>query len=892
MKVFLQGTNTRCFTRILFFIIFTALFWLTLPAQSVDKGISAYKNTPLEDILNDWQAREDISFSYDYDLIKKYTLSGNFSNLSIKERLIKALRFSDLEFELISGNNYIIKKKSGDFYTPFKYKICGTVIDSKTLKPLPFANIQLKDTDIGMLTDSNGYFSIQAPFVSNDTILIGFIGYKNKFINVGKFKNRPCQKIELNMYSTKLNEIIIRDRFFNDVENNTFLSTENVSSTSFYIKDIEDIGSFAEKDVLQIAQLLPSVSSTDESASKIHIRGGNSGQTLVLYDDITLYHQGHFFGKISSINPNAVEKVNISKEGYSSSYGSRVSGVVDIKGKQKIPLSTSLKIEGSLLSGNINLELPLFDNKFAAFVNYRRSFTDFYHPLAFVNNFDQIFQNSIITSDKDYIKKNGLDTLVTTTSKTSFYDLNTKFVWQPDQNDKVIFTYLITTDFLKYSYDQDEAIFEESILKIKNNGLNTNWKHKWNKSINSKIGFSMSGYENFYQFKDHQSIDSASLLNKNNNSLKDYSFELSNNILKEDQYFSIGYQLNTINEKAAVFKRDGNFPEKILNDSINGVTNTIFTDYRLDLDRIDFNFGMRLNHYNLTKKLYFEPRFLVKVYPFKNFSYKLAGGIYYQMINQIVEINNFNAEDNLWILSRNSEKRDLFSTVKNTQYSMGIAFKLLSWNFDFTYFDRFYKGITSRTLRFDTKDFPFYSGNMSSSGLEIGIQKRTKYYYTIIGYSWKEVKYEFDYPEYPVAASYNKKHSLDILQGVEYNGFMLSATFKYGTGMPYTPVDSIGADYSDPENPGFWIEYKSFNSNFLSPYYRVDLALSKKFQFKNFYGKLKLSVLNVFNHKNHLQRYYRLDYINDTDKPSLIESDRFGLPLTPNIGLILSLGKR
>ncbi len=870
---------------ILLGIVFTIIITFNcqgLFAQSDSKCI--YDNTPLEIVLKEWGEKNKISFSYDYDLIKGNSISGDFSNLSIESMLIKLLRGTRLEFEQISPKNYILKRRTDNGYDAFKTTICGLILD-KNSSALPYTNIVLKGTKIGTTSDLNGNFSLNAPLVKHDTVIFSYLGYKTKYIDIQDLKATPCRKIILNLDVQNMNEIIITDRLFYDVENNTFLSTENVSSTTFEMEDIQQIAGLVQKDVFQIVQLLPGINSTDESSSQIHIRGGNTGQTLILYDNIPMYHNGHFFGKISSINPNAIEKVHISKEGYSSSYGSRVSGVIDIEGKNSIPEYKSVVLEGSLLSGDINFEMPFLKNKMAVFINYRHSFTEYLNSPSYKRNFNQIFQNSIISEDNEYIKNSGIDSITDNTPVTSFYDWNSKILWQPDSQNNVSFSSIMIKDKLDYIYDQKDSYYEESTLNIQNNGVNLNWNHIWSDVFDSDLGLSISKYKNKFSYKDNFHVDSAKTLYKNANFLNDYSFYISNHLKKDNQYFSFGYQFNSITEVAKVFKKDENQTDFSFDDDINGITNTLFTDYRLDLDRIDFNFGLRLNHYNLTNNIYFEPRFIVKVYPIKIFSFKLAGGIYHQTINQIVEFNKLNAEDNLWLLSRSKGSRDLYSAVKNTQYSMGFALKMLSWNIDLTFYDRYYKGITSRTLRFDTKDFPNYSGNMSSSGLELSIQKKNKYFYTFLGYTFNRVKYEFEYPEYPVSPSYNQKHQLDILLGVIFKNFTLSTAIKFGSGLPYTAVDSIGMDLSDPNNPGYWIEYQSFNNKNLIPYYRIDLGLSWKFTFKWLRGKITVSAINIMNRKNYLQRNYTLKFLNDVDTPFIVKTDRIGLPFFPDIGL-------
>jgi hypothetical protein len=68
-----------------------------------------------------------------------------------------------------------------------------------------------------------------------------------------------------------------------------------------------------EPDILQSIQALPGVESTNESIANINVRGGTNDQNLMIWDNIKMYHSGHFFGLISAYNPNLTDKVIVKK---------------------------------------------------------------------------------------------------------------------------------------------------------------------------------------------------------------------------------------------------------------------------------------------------------------------------------------------------------------------------------------------------------------------------------------------------------------------------------------------------------------------------------------------------------------------------------------------------
>lgn len=65
--------------------------------------------------------------------------------------------------------------------------IRGYVRDSTTKEPIEYSYINLQNTEIGVLTDMNGYFELRVPenlITQKIEIEVSFIGYESKFIEI------------------------------------------------------------------------------------------------------------------------------------------------------------------------------------------------------------------------------------------------------------------------------------------------------------------------------------------------------------------------------------------------------------------------------------------------------------------------------------------------------------------------------------------------------------------------------------------------------------------------------------------------------------------------------------------------------------------------------------
>ena len=88
--------------------------------------------------------------------------------------------------------------------------ITGKVTDASSGDPIPFVNVVIKGTSIGMTTDFDGKFKIKAlSLVKSDSISATYIGYKQRS---KKFKKGITQVINIQLVEdvTNLQEVVIK----------------------------------------------------------------------------------------------------------------------------------------------------------------------------------------------------------------------------------------------------------------------------------------------------------------------------------------------------------------------------------------------------------------------------------------------------------------------------------------------------------------------------------------------------------------------------------------------------------------------------------------------------------------------------------------------------------
>ena len=222
-------------------------------------------------------------------------------------------------------------------------KITGKVIDVSGM-PIIGANIVVKGTSNGTITDMEGNFSLDVP---NDAVLqVSYIGYNTQSIAVG---NQTRFSITLSENTAALDEVVV-------VGYGTQRRSDITSAVS--VVDMNNIGDIPSVDPSRLLMgqaagvVVKQSSGTPGKEMDITIRGtgslGADSKPLYVVDGFPIGTSLE-----QSVNPNDIESISILKDAASTSiYGARGSnGVVLIttkgakKGETRLTASASLGIQ-------------------------------------------------------------------------------------------------------------------------------------------------------------------------------------------------------------------------------------------------------------------------------------------------------------------------------------------------------------------------------------------------------------------------------------------------------------------------------------------------------------------------------------------------------------------
>ena len=305
--------------------------------------------------------------------------------------------------------------------------------------------------------------------------------------------------------------------------------------------------------------------------------------------------------------------------------------------------------------------------------------------------------------------------------------------------------------------------------------------------------------------------------------------------------------------------------------------------YNDTLSKLYLNTGFRLNYIEQFKKYIFEPRLQFNYQVAKGFSLEVLGELKSQNCYQVIDLQKdyFGIEKRRWILSNNAS----IPIQRSKQVSIGFSYIQNNWLLTL---DNFYKkvnGINSSSQGFQNQlEFVKFNGYYEVFGTELLLQKKINRFISWISYAYNDNNYHFsNIPQTEFSNNFELKHVISWAGTYETQNLKIALGSKWYSGRPETAPLTEKINYSNPISPT--IDYNTPNHKNLDCFFQVNFSTTYKWESPNeTQYKLGFSVLNVFNRKNEINEYYRIN----TTTNSIEDVKTFSLGRTPNLSLRVS----
>jgi outer membrane cobalamin receptor len=837
------------------------------------------KKIPLSKILRILEKEHNIRFSFDTNLIEKYECSPFSKDIGLDEKLKLLREDTDLIFEKIDERYIIIKEK----VPTTNLTVCGFLVDGYSRKPIIGATVFVEGKSIGTVTNKAGYFELKK-LQSNWEIRLDYLGYQSKKAPVFKLIHNTCKTILLFEDNEQLEEVLISDYLTQG------MVKKNDGSIQVSPRRLKILPGLIEPDILQSLQLLPGVQSPNETAAGIHVRGSTPDQNLILFDGIKMYQSGHFFGLISSFNPYVTQSISFFRSGTKAKYGDRIGGVLDISSGDDI---TEFKsgFGVNMTHADAFIKTPLFNNKIGLVFSARRSLTDVWNSITYQKFSESVFQNTRILEGE-------LDNNLEETENTFYFnDYNLKIIAKISDSDKLVFSNLYNKNNL--SYEAENERFHEDIsdnIEIENSGFDLKWDKIWSPKFKQELEVSSSAYELDYTGKriverkdqNDNTNDVFTKYNKVNDFGVHYNLEY---VISKNNTLSGGYQF-TNNKVSYIYENAVNTPDnETLQSDIPTKNNThaFYIENVFKNNKWLISTGLRSNFFSKVGAFYLEPRLFVSNQISDHLQLKLSTEIKNQVVSQLIEYRNngLGLENDIWALSNNED----IPVLKSNQISLGFLFQKNGWNLDVDFYKKTINGLTLLTEDISTRAPNYLSGQNKVKGMDLLLKKRFGNYRSWISYTLSSS--DFIYNNLNNGNSFNGTydipHSLVWSHTYSYEKFQFSLGWKLRSGTPYTK--GIGLEPARNDLVIKNVVFGEINEERLPNTQKVDFSATYKFKFsKNgkSEGKLGISLLNLLNAKNILDRSYETKIIRRQgggEEEILVETDKVSIGFTPNVVL-------
>ena len=758
-------------------------------------------------------------------------------------------------------------------FTQKSFTISGYVQDSDSNELIIGASVIVQELKIGTVTNSYGFFSLTLN-EGNYSLNFQNLGYENESLNLILDKNISLN-IFLKEYVDSLDEVVL-SKNIEDVDIKLPILSMNILSGKT-IRQTPVV--FGESDLLKTIQLLPGVSSAGEGSSGFNVRGGAADQNLILFDEAIIYNSSHLFGLFSVFNSDAIKEVKLYKGGIPSSYGGRVSSVLDVY--QKDGNNQKFEANGGIgsISSRFLIEGPIQKNKSSFLFASRGSYAHLFLKLTDIENiayfYDLNTKSNFVLNDRNKIYVSGYfgrDVFKLQDTFSNTYGNNTlNLRWNNLINEKTFSnTSLIYSNYY-YGLQLDFGGFDwESSIK------NLNHKFDIKNYFSSKFQFNYGINLIYFDF------NPGEISPLTEDSGINYSKLNAKYAIESSLYFDV---INKINSNLSI--RFGFRFNQFLRLRQQGLQSYI-NDNPLDYDenlRIYNPANPLINSFDNNSSVFktynnIEPRMNIS-YSFGNQSLKLS----YNRLNQYLHlISNTSSPTplDIWVPSGPYLKPQILDQFAFGFYKTSKPIKFES--------EIFYKKIKNRLDYVDGADLVgndnietvVISGDARAYGIEFllkKIQGRHKYWiaYTISKSEQKtpgrnRIETGINFSNW-YNTPYDKTHDLSINSEYKINNKLkLVGNFIYQTGQP-TNYPNSQYNYMNLNIPN----YGERNSSRLPNYHRLDINLT--LQPNKSKGKIEstwvFGIYNLYNRDNAASIIFRRN--NETLKNEAVQISIFGI---------------
>jgi len=417
------------------------------------------KDRPLPEAFAIIEARVPIRFAYPTALLHNQpNVSLTVTAMPLQDFLAALFHQTTLAYRLI-GDQVVLQAP-----TLSRVTLHGYIRDAHTGEVLVGASVYCDST--GVLSNNYGFYSLTITFRDSTAVEASYVGYKTqRYLLTESAKDTPVS-FDLLLNTEQQDRItFVKDTREDFVKKNPPGLIDIGTQMIVAPPSINGGG-----DVLGSIEMLPGVQAGIDGTPGYFVRGGNTGQNLILLDDATLYNPSHIFGLVSTFDPPNIKSATLLKGGFPANYGDHVSSVLDVISKDGSSHQLGGVVQMGSVTSGATLYGPLEKGRSSFLISGRRSTTDVLLEPLLKNNY---FRNYY------------------------FYDINAKLSFQPTKKDRLLLSFYTGRDNNTYASDSTDTTGIGYSMHFGNTAVTARWNHQYSGRLFSNT---IVEYNNYHQF--------------------------------------------------------------------------------------------------------------------------------------------------------------------------------------------------------------------------------------------------------------------------------------------------------------------------------------------------------------------------------------------------------
>ena len=379
--------------------------------------------------------------------------------------------------------------------------VSGTIIDSLTLQPIPYASISIVNTRnnniiSGAISKENGEFEVKEIPLGKHLVVIEYIGYEKK--TIGPLVFLPYGE---NKVSHQFSEIFLVQKILNleeitiEADKPIFIQTAEKKTFNVENNSISSGGN-----AIDVLRQIPEVEV--DMDDNISLRGNS--QVNIMIDGKPSAMSGDIKTLLQSISSNNIADVEIMTNPGAKYDPEGLAGIINIKLKENkfAGMNGNFNSSGTSIGGkNFSSQMNLRKEKFNTFLNFgmregiRQSSGDSYRVYDFVQYLDILDQkNNNNRSNTSFFLKTGFEYFIS--SKQNIGISISKNTGNSLKKEDINFvrTYTLHQEYDRFLNNEDNFDGNEFIFQYDKNFINPEQK------LDAIIQFSNGSSDNRFEY--------------------------------------------------------------------------------------------------------------------------------------------------------------------------------------------------------------------------------------------------------------------------------------------------------------------------------------------------------------------------------------------------------